>query len=98
MFWQNSGTGVAVRLSKFNPDLDPDELLARTLGRIAARVGARVQVELPDGCKFELGPMRAQLADFHFCGADVEPGSPWCAEHRARCYVPAAGRRKDVDR
>jgi GcrA cell cycle regulator len=28
-------------------------------------------------------------AEFHFCGAPADPGSPYCPRHHAQAYVPA---------
>jgi hypothetical protein len=39
----------------------------------------------PKGCRFIEGDVRG--GDWRFCQKPQEPGSPYCAEHGARCFV-----------
>jgi GcrA cell cycle regulator len=38
-------------------------------------------------CKWPIGDPGDP--DFHFCGSEARPNSPYCAEHHVRAYVPA---------
>ena len=37
-------------------------------------------------CKWPIG--HPGEPDFHFCGSDARPNSPYCPEHHARAYMP----------
>lgn len=48
-------------------------------------------------CQWPIGELRTP--GFHFCGADVRPGKPYCQEHCARAYAakPLLNRKDPTD-
>lgn len=46
-------------------------------------------------CKWPFGDPGAQ--DFHFCGARVKTGSPYCEVHVALAYQPLERKRRKID-
>lgn len=52
-----------------------------------ARAGGRLFAELkPKECLFSVTDH--DCVEHRFCGAPVDPGSPYCADHRKVCFVP----------
>ena len=43
-------------------------------------------------CRWPIGDPSSE--DFHFCGCDSEPGSPYCSYHSRIAFQPATQRRK----
>ncbi len=51
----------------------------------AARAPRAARAHGVASCLWPIGD--PSTPDFHFCGAEAEPGKPYCSEHCARAYV-----------
>lgn len=72
----------------------PEEIVVEETVAVARQ--PTTLLKLPrDGCKYELGGFHARPAAFVFCAQPVaHPGSSYCKEHRALCYVPIQRKEK----
>ncbi len=84
-FWH----GKPTPLSPEAPDRAYHEIMARQKREAAERRGFTVKIEKlePHHCRFPIGDPRHQQC----CGIRRVPGSPYCAEHAARCVGQERG-------